>query len=253
MGLATGASAIPSLQLDIVGGVWDAATQTVIAQGDSFQVYAYLIPDGSATLSTASGPTSYYISAALMPRTTPPGGSLGSFSFDSTTVNVTADMYYGSPPLEAYLAYDPHDLSPHGIFETYFSEFSFTFDPANLANAYNVQDTTGAGPTTYSGTGASMYYQAFNVNVAGLADGYGIHFDLYNETIVSSRVCTGSGRTQTCTYTSTGDIDRNAFAPYSHDAQSGTRREVTEPSSLAVAGLGLLAVGFATRRLRHRS
>ena len=45
------------------------------------------------------------------------------------------------------------------------------------------------------------------------------------------------------------DIDRNAFAPFSHDGQTGTKRmEVAEPGALTLLGTGLLIRGFAGQR-----
>lgn len=244
--LASPAFAIPSLQLDIQGGVWDPVTQTVIATSDSFRVYAYLIPASGALLTD-----NYFISAAVVPRTGPADAALGSFTFNSTNINVTSDMYFGDPPVESIdrmQPRDPGDLPTHGIFETYFSEFRFAFNSANRATAYNTQDTPGVGPTVNSS--GTMYFAAFDVDVASLAQDHAIHFDLYDESILTKLVCTGTGRNKTCTSTTT-DIDVNSFAPFSHDAQSGSRRQVPEPSSLVLAGLGLVAVaGFAIRSRR---
>ena len=125
------AFAIPALQLDILHGVYDSSTETVIAQSDPFTLYAYLKPTSGAPLSDR-----YYISAALVPKTGPaPFTSGGSFTFNGTTVRVTQDMVYGIPPLESNPLMDPGDLAKHGIFLTYFTEFSFKFDQGNKATA----------------------------------------------------------------------------------------------------------------------
>lgn len=108
------ASAIPTLQLDIFGGTYDSASETIIAPGSEFTLYAYLIPNDKNTLDDW-----YYISAALIPPTNPPGDSLGYFVFESDIISVTSDMFYGVPPLETILGHDPGDLPSHGIFETY--------------------------------------------------------------------------------------------------------------------------------------
>ena len=138
---AGAAYAEPTLQLDILDGVYDTNTETIVATSDQFTLYALLLPDQDTLL----GDT-FYISAALVPQTST-STDLGSFTFNGTTIDVTADMVYGVPPLEANLAFDANDLSKHGIFPTYFAEFEFTFDPNNTATAYNTQDDAGEGPT----------------------------------------------------------------------------------------------------------
>jgi len=224
------AFAIPALQLDIKGGTYDLSTETIIAQNDPFMLYALLKPTSGAPLTDT-----YYISAALVPKTGPdplPGG--GSFTFAGTTIDVTKDMVYGVPPLETNLSYDHGDLAKHGIFLTYFAEFSFQFNASNRATVYNTQDTPGAGPTPNPFGG--MYFQAFSVDTTGLAPGYAIHFDLYNEEL--HRLCGGGT-----------DIDIDKFAPFSHDAQSPPTR-VPESGALLLFGTGLIGlVGY--RRVRR--
>ncbi|MBI3372764.1 MAG: choice-of-anchor N protein [Betaproteobacteria bacterium] len=87
-----------------------------------------------------------------------------------------------------------------------------------------------------------MYYERFDFNLGGLAAGYGLHFDLYNEII---SVC---GKAKNCT---NGDVDVNRFAPFSHDAQGMVARvPEPEPYAMLLASLGLM--GFAVRRRWQR-
>lgn len=219
----------PTLQLDIAGGGYDYGTETIVSSSDTFRLYALITPDSSNTLSDT-----YYISAALTPQVKS-GASLGSFVFNGTTVNATSNMYYGVPPFEANLAFDSGDLSKHSIFPTYFKEFSFQFSSANRIASYNSQDRAqsgGAINTAYKSNG-SMYYAMFDVDVSSLAPGYEVHFDLYNTAVKCG-----------------GDVDKTAFAPFSHDAQSGTTT-VPEPATLVLLGTGMTALYFS-RKLRRK-
>lgn len=228
------AHAVPALQLDIAGGTYDSATQTIMASGNSFSLYAYGLSSGNGAVSG-----NYYLSMALLPVTSA-AGSFGSFTIDGTTITATSGMTYGTAPIEtveSLQGWDSGDLPTHSIFPTYFAEQQFTFS-ATQSGIYNTQDNAGSGPI--SGTG--MYYKKFDFDISGLVAGYGLHFDLYNETI---SVC---GKAKNCT---SGDVDVKNFAPFSHDAQ-GMVTTIPEPETYAMllAGLGLM--GFVASRRRQR-
>jgi len=232
------AHAVPALQLDIAGGTYDSDTQTIMATSNSFSVYAYGLSSGNGAVSLT---LPYYLSIALVPGTVAPG-SFGSFTVNNgTPINATSGLVYGTAPIEnipSLQGFDSGDLPKHDIFPTYFTEKQFTFSSANKSGVYNTQDHAGWGPQ--AGTG--MYYEKFDFDIAGLAPGYGLHFDLYNETI---SVC---GKAKNCT---SGDLDVKNFAPFSHDAQ-GMVTTIPEPETYAMllAGLGLM--GFVATRRRQR-
>jgi hypothetical protein len=226
--------AIPLLQLDMKGGTYDPVTESIVAPGGAFELFAILTPKTGASQTDINAllNTTYYVSIALMPPPTPGPGGLGSFTFGQTgsVNNYTAgNLTYGTPPAEYIEAKtDPGDLSKHGIYPTYFAEYAFTFKPFNRAIAYNTADAPG-GPT-FGATGTA-FYASFIGDTASLANGYNLHFDLYDVV------------TKLCAKTSCTDIDVNRFAPFSHDAQTTSR--IPEPSGVLFLMLGsAIAAGF---------
>jgi hypothetical protein len=229
------AAAVPMLQLDIVGGYYDAATETVVAASNEFTLLAILTP-GKGSAGALLDQT-FYIAAALVPRIGPGAQNLGSFTFGGTTVEATGGMTYGNPPLEAVADHDGGDLPPHGVYETYYREFPFTFSPDATTAVYNTQQAPGGLALSGSGT---AYYASFTVNTVSLDPAYTVHFDLYNELIVKKKKDPSI------------DIDVDDFAPFSHDAQSPPPPPpplIPEPTTVV---LFALAAGGAFVRSRMR-
>jgi PEP-CTERM motif len=242
-GGAARAEAIPLLQLDMKGGVYDPATETIVAPGGSFELYAILTPQTNATAAEMAAllADTYYVSVGITPQLNT-ASSLGSFTFGQTgttptTVDVTADMTYGTPPLESFLSlqgFDPGDLAKHGVYPTYFSQFEVHFTAVNTTLAYNTANNPGG--LTPSSTGTA-YYVSFKGDSSLLAAGYNLHFDLYSTEVLN---CGKKG------FPLCKDVDINKFAPFSHDAE--TTERVPEPSSALFAALGLAAAGIARFR-----
>lgn len=222
--LAMPVAALPTLQLDIVGGTYDTSDQTIVTDSDSFDLVAYGVATGSKAVSTSEN---YFISIALTPKTGPVAPSdIGSFVFAGTTYDID-DMVYGTPPLDAVEGSPDAELGSHSIFETFYLEIAFNFDALLTRNGVNTQDVSGSDPTDTANAGTSLFYKLFSVDVSALLPEYELHFDLYN-TKVSKQ--------------NSADIGPDDFAPFSHDAAT----RVPEPAPLVLLGLGLIAL-FLTR------
>ena len=212
MGMATAAYAIPTLQLDIVGGTYDSGAETIVAPGETFTLNALLIPDTDTTISGT-----YYLSAALTGGTA--RGDYGTFKIGTTDYSVTSGMVFGTP----------EDLPSHGIFDAWYKEISFMF-PATQYTPYNSQDNPGTSPTTGSG----MYVNSFAIDISGLTAGVGIHFDLYHPFF---------------NHKGKAAIDK---APFSHDAEGTPGAPVPEPGTMMLLGFGMFGLAILGKRRMNR-
>lgn len=220
--------ALPKLQLDIdaADAYYDTTTETVLTGETEFDVYAYLTPRGSDDVAALLADT-YYVSIALIPLE---GGGApdGSVKVAGVDYDVTEAFIWGTPPVETLggvPGFDAGDLSKHGIFDAYYIEVEVEFLPTQTTSKYNTQDTRFA--DGFDDTGDGMFYAKLSIDKSSLRNAE-LHFDLYNTDVKNLDLA---------------DLDRDDFAPFSHDA--GT---IPEPRALALFGLGSLIVGSAVRR-----
>ncbi len=231
---AVTAEAYPILQLDIIGGHYDAATQTVVSDGSDFTLVALLTESGNRSAEELLADT-YYISAAVSPNPGPSATGLGSFTWNGANYDVTDDMTYGTPPLDVITG---ANLPSHGVFPTFFSEFAFTFNQADRVLSYNVENSAGNPLTPTSATSGVSYFATFNVTTSLIGTNV-LHFDLYNTAL---RECK---RNEACDT----ELNLDLKAPFSHDAESSNYK-VAEPGSMLLMSVGLLFAARSLRRLK---
>ncbi len=224
----SGAMAVPVLQLDIVGGIYDPETESVIASGDSLELLAIATPGGKvSSVDILSG--QFVVSAAIFPA----HEGFGSFSINGVPYTPES-MLYGMPPANAERRF----LGEHDVFDTYFAEIPVNFSEADTVTTYNVQDNPGGALIDQYGEGS--FFATIQVNIEGLVSGLALHFDLFKLSNIN------------------GQTNLDYFAPFSHDATvypelTAVYRErvnVPEPGSVATLGTGLMIFWFVARRKR---
>ena len=230
---APAAFAVPTLQLDIGSTTtfYDNGTESIVTVSDTFTLRALGVKSDVDSLSNKN----YHISIPLTPKQTDSSTipDFGSFVVGGVTVDKNSGhMVYGVPPLDdADPGHDPGDLSKHDVFETWYMEIDFQFGSTTVGS-YNSQDDPGLDPLP---GGSDLYLYTVAFDVSQLADGFGLHFDLYNTKIKDG-----------------GDIDRRWFAPYSHDAEHNNIFPPPPPNTGVPEPAGALLLLTALGLLRRR-
>ncbi len=192
--VAQPAKAVPTLQLDIIGGTYDAATQMIVTNSSTFTLLA-LATAGSRSEADILADT-FFVSMALAPAMDEGPFNAGTFSVNGNTVQATdTGLVYGTPPTEDA---NP-DLGSHGHYPTYFHEVAFQFDANDTTTTYNSENDTGG--VAFDENGYGTFFYKLEMNVGGLV-GKTLHFDLYDTALKNN---------------GTNSID--SFAPFSHDAE----------------------------------
>jgi len=227
--VGTTSNAEPFLQLDILAGdTWyDDITESITTSQSSFTLRALINTAKTDDYALVLDNT-YYISAAVQPSLleTFPSPDFGSFVFGGDTIQVTEDMKYGTPPVDGGYP----DIPTHGVYPTYYAEFSFPADTTQTTYRYNTEDYPGGIVPNPDLTDKSFLYKDFEVDVSAYtADS--LHFDLY-------AVGLNKNGKKIVTYK----------APFSHDA-IGDAQYVPTPSAFILGSLGL---GIAQLRLGRR-
>ncbi len=229
---AGSALAVPSLQLDIDGGTYVAGSEeSTVTNSPTFDLWALgrVEADGPSNPAVSTD-NFYYLSIALLPResySSEDPANLGGVTVNNTSLlDLLGSPLFGNPPLESVDNQDKH-LAPHGVFDTYYYQLAFKFDPTSQTTLYNVEK--GAEKPE-----ESLYKTVFSIDASALSYGYGLHFDLF-------------------TFEDEDRVTISQFAPFSHDAAYCTSLncdpvEVAEPSTIALFGIGLMSlVAFRSR------
>lgn len=226
------AEAVPALQLDIIGGTYDQVTESIIENASAATIVALGTPSGNYSEADLLSSTHFLSVAAL--KENGDGVSLADLAgalIDINGVTFTdQDFWVGTPPPGS----SGRTLGGHGVYDTAFTEFMFTFAARSTTSTYNSEDAAGAS-TLYDG-GTGSFFKAANVSISQLAAGINLHFDLY-----TTKEPNGGGGPV---------VDK--FAPFSHDAElrltSSPATEIPEPGSTIVFAFALLII--AVSRIR---
>lgn len=129
LAMSGAAWAVPRLQIDVEGGLYDAVDESTYNTADTYNLYALMEESNKTDLSET-----YYVSMALIkPDDADWTDDFGSFSFAAVSYDDLSQFSWGTPSLLTSI-----ELGSHGIFPSYFAEHSFSFSSGNKAKSYGL-------------------------------------------------------------------------------------------------------------------
>lgn len=212
--LSASAFAVPDLQLYAPGSTYQTGgddPETWITTASTFDLYVV----------GKSGINDVLVSMALE-------GLDESADLSGISIRVNgfdyANFVWGIPPM-ATLESTRGDLSKHGVFPAWYTEFS----AGSFAAMGGIGDVNeGYDPSNgyLAGSNTQGQYRHFAIEIIGSAS---VHFDAYN-----------------LKYDNRGNLVVDRFAPFSHDF-AGHPTPTPEPASMLLFGLGIAGGAIARR------
>lgn len=129
------AEASPILQLGITNGGYDADAGDVVTTENIFSLNAF----GKSGKNGVNLDDFYFISIAILADEELNPADFGTFNFAGTSFTAK-DMVFGNPPFESNQGFEGGDLSPHGIFDTWFLQYAFQFSSSNLTSVVKCRE-----------------------------------------------------------------------------------------------------------------
>jgi len=223
------AHAVPKLQIYLEGADYDIATETWLVSGNSVRLWAIGDVDAAGPISDVRLSAAY--DTGLTPTITLTGSAINPADFPGMTdpsnpgtASLNQTVTDGSAPLLGSGA----SLPSHGVFGAQTDWQEFALGDFTLTDS-QIGDWIDAFPTSFPSMGQINVY---DVEIAGLADGASVHFDLYDGIEGAHHA-------------------KFVFAPFSHDGGgSEDPLPVPEPAGLTLLAGGLFALSMIRRRRR---
>lgn len=227
------ASAVPTLQLNVTGGIYlGGSEESGTNLTNQFSLNAYCKAGKSGADCTGKD---FFLSVALLDQnfnkvTTLPTTGIGSFSLGGTVYN-SSNFSYGKPA----------ELSPHGVFDTFFTALNLGAFSASSTTANVDVEPNPANNPLLAGAG-KLFFKSLGVDISNLSSNYRLHFDLY-----------GDGAVNPYSHDVVSSVGGGFNAPSSPSAPAGGNTgAVPEPMTLVGTGLAASLGAFFKKRRQQR-